>query len=68
MIVLIKANSEPGKKNLADFFTKAPPVARHKVLAPFFAIDDDSDDSIELRLSTILFAASFFSPRTKRVC
>jgi hypothetical protein len=58
----------PGKKNLADFFTKALPVARHKVLAPFFAVDDDSTDSIDLRLSTILFAASFFSPRTKRVC
>jgi hypothetical protein len=58
----------PGKKNLADFFTKALPVARHKVLAPFFAVDDDSSDSIDLRLSAILFAASFFSPRTKRVC
>ena len=32
----------PGKKNLADFFTKALPVARHKVLAPFFAVDEDS--------------------------
>jgi hypothetical protein len=29
----------PGKKNLADFFTKALPVARHKVLVPFFAVD-----------------------------
>jgi hypothetical protein len=58
----------PGKKNLADFFTKALPVARHKALAPFFAVDDDSTDSIDLRLSTILFAASLFTPRTKRVC
>jgi hypothetical protein len=58
----------PGKKNLADFFTKALPVARHKVLAPFFAVDDDSTDSIDLRLSTILFAASLLPPRTKRVC
>jgi hypothetical protein len=58
----------PGLKNLADFFTKALPVARHKVLAPFFAVDDDSSDSIDLRLSTILFAASLFAPRTKRVC
>jgi hypothetical protein len=58
----------PGKKNLADFFTKALPVARHKVLAPFFAVDDDSIDSINLRLSAILFAASLFTPRTKRVC
>ncbi len=58
----------PGKKNLADFFTKALPVARHKALAPFFVIDDDSPDSIDLRLSTILFAASLFTPRTKQVC
>jgi hypothetical protein len=58
----------PGLKNLADFFTKALPVARHKVLAPFFAVDDDSSDTIDLRLSTILFAASLFAPRTKRVC
>ena len=39
----------PGKKNLADFFTKALPVARHKALAPFFAVDDDSTESIDLR-------------------
>ncbi len=45
----------PGKNNLADFFTKALPVARHKVLAPFFAVDDDSLDSIKLRLSAILY-------------
>ncbi len=58
----------PGKKKLADFFTKAlPTVARHKALAPFFTVDDDSTDSIDLRLSTILFAASLFTPRTKRV-
>ncbi len=57
----------PGKNNLADFFTKALPVARHKVLAPFFAVDDDSIDSINLRLSAILFAASLYTPRTKRV-
>ncbi len=53
----------PGKKNLADLFTNAllVAVARHKVLAPFFAVDDDSPDSIDLRLSTILFAASLFT-------
>jgi hypothetical protein len=44
------------------FFTKALPVTRHKVLAPFFAVDDDSI------LSAILFAASLYTPRTKRVC
>ncbi len=44
----------PGKKNLADCFTKALPVARHKVLAPFFAVDNDDPDSIDLRLSTIV--------------
>jgi hypothetical protein len=58
----------PGKKNLADFFTKALPVARHKAFAPFFAIDDDSTGCIDLRLSTILFVASLFTPRAKRVC
>jgi hypothetical protein len=29
----------PGHSNVADFFTKALPVARHRILAPFFAID-----------------------------
>ena len=72
MIVSIKANSESSLslalKTLLIFFTKALSVARHKVRAPFFAVDDDSVDSIDLRLSTILFAASLFAPRTKRVC
>ncbi len=36
----------PGKTNLAHIFTKVLPVARHKVLAPFFAVDDDHPDSI----------------------
>ncbi len=31
----------PGKTNVADFFTKAFPVARHRELAPFFAVDTD---------------------------
>ncbi len=31
----------PGLQNLADFFTKSLPVARHKVLAPFIATDDN---------------------------
>jgi hypothetical protein len=55
------------KKNLADFFTKVLPVARHNVVAPFFAVGDDSPDSIDLRLSTILFSASLFTQRNKRV-
>jgi hypothetical protein len=67
VIVLIKASLFLVRKILLIFFTKALPVARHKVLAPFFAVDNDSSDSIDLKLSTILFAASFFSPRTKRV-
>jgi hypothetical protein len=58
----------PGKKSLAGVFTKALPVARHRVLAPFFAVDDDILDSIYLRLSATLFAASLYTPRTKRVC
>jgi hypothetical protein len=33
----------PGSRNIADFFTKALPVARHRTLAPFSAIDPDDD-------------------------
>jgi hypothetical protein len=33
----------PGLRNVADFFTKALPVARHRILAPFFAVDPDDD-------------------------
>jgi hypothetical protein len=33
----------PGLRNIADFFTKALPVARHRTLAPFSAIDPDDD-------------------------
>jgi hypothetical protein len=33
----------PGIRNHADFFTKALPVARHKLLAPFSAVDPDDD-------------------------
>jgi hypothetical protein len=33
----------PGLKNAADFLTKALPVARHRVLAPFFAYDPDDN-------------------------
>ena len=29
----------PGLRNVADFFTKSVPVSRHKVLAPFIALD-----------------------------
>jgi hypothetical protein len=35
----------PGRRNIADFFTKALPVARHRTLAPFSAIDPDDDIS-----------------------
>ena len=49
----------PGLQNLADFFTKSLPVARHNVLAPFIATDDDNVDStIPLTLTNILFAAA----------
>ena len=50
----------PGLRNLADFFTKSLPVARHKVLAPYIATDDDNIDSTVpvLTLSNILFAAA----------
>jgi hypothetical protein len=33
----------PGISNHSDFFTKALPVARHKLLAPFSAVDPDDD-------------------------
>ncbi len=50
----------PGLQNLADFFTKSLPVARHKVLAPFIATDDNDtlDSTIPLTLTNILFAAA----------
>jgi hypothetical protein len=49
----------PGLQNLADFFTKSLPVARHNVLAPFIATDDDSIDcTVPLTLTNILFAAA----------
>jgi hypothetical protein len=55
-----------GLQNLADFFTKALPVARHLALAPFIAFDADDDDDCMLRaklkLSTLLFAAVCFHP------
>jgi hypothetical protein len=41
-----------GLCNVADFFTKPLPVARHRVLAPFIAADRADDDPI-------LFAASY---------
>jgi hypothetical protein len=56
----------PGLQNIADFFTKALPVARHKNLAPFLALDDDqtTDDIVhaKLRLSALLFAACILTP------
>jgi hypothetical protein len=50
----------PGLRNLVDFFTKFLSVARHKVLAPFIATDDDDVviDTVQLRLTNILFAAA----------
>jgi hypothetical protein len=41
----------------ADFFTKALPVARHRILAPFFAVDPDDDfnlRTLDLRKLTVL--------------
>ncbi len=56
----------PGLQNIADFFTKALPVARHKDLAPFLALDDDQtiDDIVnaKLKLSALLFAACILTP------
>ena len=33
----------PGAVNIADFFTKALPVLRHRALAPYSAVDPDDD-------------------------
>jgi hypothetical protein len=47
----------PGLQNAADFFTKALPVARHRILAPFFAVDPDDDFNLRnlaLRKLTVL--------------
>ena len=56
----------PGLQNIADFFTKSLPVARHKALAPFLAVDDDQTvDSLvdaTLKLSALLFAACVLTP------
>jgi hypothetical protein len=52
-----------GISNVADFFTKPLPVARHRVLAPFIAADPADDDHTivlnNLTISSILFAASY---------
>ncbi len=49
-----------GLHNVADFFTKALPVTRHRVLAPFIAADPNDTTSIDnLTISSILFAASY---------
>jgi hypothetical protein len=54
-----------GLHNVADFFTKPLPVARHRALAPFIAADPADDDPTNtialssLTMSSILFAASY---------
>jgi hypothetical protein len=52
-----------GLHNVADFFTKPLPVARHRILAPFIAADPADDDLYialqNLSISSILFAASY---------
>jgi hypothetical protein len=51
----------PGLQNITDFFTKALPVARHKLLTPYVALDDSEslDDRLqaELKLSSLSCAA-----------
>ncbi len=39
----------PGLQNIADFFTKTLPVARHELLAPYVALDDSEtlDDLLQ---------------------
>ena len=56
----------PSLQNLADLFTKSLPVARHKVLAPFIATDDDNIDSTApLTLTNI---DSYCTTRITRAC
>jgi hypothetical protein len=53
--------SVPDLRNLAKFFTKSLPVARHRVLASFITVDDDvvvDIDTVHLKLSNILFVAA----------
>jgi hypothetical protein len=56
----------PGLQNISDFFTKSLPVARHKALAPFLALDaDETWDTVvdaKLKLSALLFAACVLTP------
>ena len=43
-----------GALNIADFFTKALPVIRHRVLAPFSAVDpDDNLSNIYINLNNL---------------
>jgi hypothetical protein len=48
-----------GLHNVADFFTKPLPVARHRVLAPFIAADPNDSVVDNLTISSILFAAPY---------
>ncbi len=56
----------PGLQNISDFFTKSLPVARHKALAPFLALEADETLDIivdaKLKLPTLLFAACVLTP------
>jgi hypothetical protein len=64
----------PGLQNISDFFTKSLPVARHKALAPFLALDaDETLDTVvdaKLKLSALLFAICCMRLNTciKRMC
>jgi hypothetical protein len=64
----------PGLRNTADFFTKALPVARHRTLAPFFAVDPDDDANIstlalhKLNILSMYTMPVKVSPCISRVC
>jgi hypothetical protein len=52
-----------GLHNVADFFTKPLPVARHRVLAPFIAADpadDDPNNTIALSNLTMSSTSTVF--------
>jgi hypothetical protein len=63
-----------GLKNVADFLTKALPVARHRVLAPFFAFDPDDNANLhKLDLNKLNVLSMYtmpvkVSPCISRVC
>ena len=51
----------PGIYNIADFFTKSLPVARHRALAPFIAVDDGQSAPDSIKYSHLTSSILFFA-------